>query len=122
MADKGGEPPVATSAVLYAAARELSSVCSRVNADYLACKAKDENPAACLAEVGLGKRFARVVLLRMVRGYFAAVGRQRRWRCAGGRDSALPWAYTVEGSGWAVLAVAPGRVMARGVGGASQAR
>lgn len=51
MADTGGEPPVATSAVLYAAARELARVCGRVNAEFLACKAKDENPAACLAEV-----------------------------------------------------------------------
>ncbi|GAB0494777.1 hypothetical protein MMPV_006073 [Pyropia vietnamensis] len=56
---KGGEPPVATSSVLYAAARELSRVCGRVNADYLACKARDENPAACLAE---GERVQRCSL------------------------------------------------------------
>lgn len=54
MADKGGEPPVATSAVLYAVARELSRVCGRVNAEFLSCKAGDDNPAACLAEVGSG--------------------------------------------------------------------
>lgn len=59
MADTGGEPPVATSAVLYAAARELARVCGRVNADFLACKAKDENPAACLAEVRWGGTRAR---------------------------------------------------------------
>lgn len=59
MADTGGEPPVATSAVLYAAARELARVCGRVNADFLACKAKDENPAACLAE---GERVQRCSL------------------------------------------------------------
>lgn len=80
MADKGGEPPVATSAVLYAAARELSRVCGRVNAEFLACKAKDGNPAACLAEVGLGGPAAAIL----------ATGLVPSWRggCSGAKDRA----------------------------------
>lgn len=37
-----------TSSVLYAAAKEIGAVCNDENIAFLACKAKDENPSACL--------------------------------------------------------------------------
>lgn len=39
---------MATSSVLYAAAKEIGSRCESQNRAYLECKAADENPAACL--------------------------------------------------------------------------
>lgn len=39
---------MATSSVLYAAAKEIGSRCESQNRAFLECKAADENPAACL--------------------------------------------------------------------------
>lgn len=39
---------MATSSVLYAAAKEIGARCEAENRSYLQCKVKDEDPAACL--------------------------------------------------------------------------
>lgn len=39
---------MATSSVLYAAAKEIGATCDAQNRRYLECKAKDEEPSACL--------------------------------------------------------------------------
>lgn len=39
---------MATSSVLYAAAKEIGVTCDAVNRDFLQCKVADEDPAACL--------------------------------------------------------------------------
>lgn len=39
---------MATSSVLYAAAKEIGSKCKSQNRAFLECKAADENPSACL--------------------------------------------------------------------------
>jgi NADH dehydrogenase (ubiquinone) 1 alpha subcomplex subunit 8 len=39
----------AKSSALYAAAREIGSTCEAQNRQFLACKARDENPEACMA-------------------------------------------------------------------------
>ena len=44
------EGPAATSAVLYAAAKHIGAACSSPNAEFVACKQKDGNPAACLPQ------------------------------------------------------------------------
>lgn len=36
------------SNVLYAAAKEIGAICDAENREFMACKAGDENPAACL--------------------------------------------------------------------------
>lgn len=41
---------MATSSVLYAAAKEIGSKCSSENRAFLKCKANDPNPSACLHE------------------------------------------------------------------------
>lgn len=39
---------MATSSVLYAAGKEIGSTCASANRAFVACKAKDDDPAACL--------------------------------------------------------------------------
>lgn len=39
---------MATSSVLYAAAKEIDAACKSENRQFLACKANDEEPSACL--------------------------------------------------------------------------
>eukprot|EP00871_Galdieria_phlegrea_P005521 jgi/Galph1/5970/GphlegSOOS_G4614.1 len=44
------EKPLATSSVLYAAAKEIGRRCSKENRAFLECKNKEENPEECLKE------------------------------------------------------------------------
>lgn len=39
---------MATSSVLYAAAKEIGATCDEENRSFLKCKAEDEEPSACL--------------------------------------------------------------------------
>lgn len=39
---------MATSSVLYAAAKEIGAACTVENRNFLNCKAQDEDPSACL--------------------------------------------------------------------------
>lgn len=39
---------MATSSVLYAAAKEIGTICEHENREFLICKSKDEDPSACL--------------------------------------------------------------------------
>lgn len=41
---------MATSSVLYAAAKEIGTTCETINRDFLKCKAADDEPSACLAQ------------------------------------------------------------------------
>jgi NADH dehydrogenase (ubiquinone) 1 alpha subcomplex subunit 8 len=51
LGDTGKETIMAAkSSVLYAAAKEIGSMCEAQNRKFLACKTRDENPEACLAE------------------------------------------------------------------------
>jgi NADH dehydrogenase (ubiquinone) 1 alpha subcomplex subunit 8 len=43
---------MAKSSVLYAAAKEIGAACDAENREFLACKARDEDPAACLEAGG----------------------------------------------------------------------
>lgn len=41
---------MATSSVLYAAAKEIGATCEAENRNFLKCKTEDEEPSACLAK------------------------------------------------------------------------
>merc|ERR1711904_396264 len=55
----------AHTSVLYAASTQIGTACSKVNADFLACKNKDANPSACLAQGTAATECARDLLQRM---------------------------------------------------------
>lgn len=41
---------MASSSVLYAAGKEIGSICSTVNREFLTCKAANEDPSDCLVK------------------------------------------------------------------------
>merc|ERR1712091_675409 len=55
----------AHTAVLYASSTQIGTVCSKVNAEFLACKNKDANPSACLVQGTAATECARDLLQRM---------------------------------------------------------
>ena len=45
-----GQAPPPTSAVLMSLSKHIAVRCAKINRAYMACKDKDANPEACLAE------------------------------------------------------------------------
>ena len=45
-----GQAPPPTSAVLMSLSKHIAVRCAKVNREYMACKAKDANPEACLEQ------------------------------------------------------------------------
>ena len=41
---------MATSSVLYAAAKEIGTTCEAINREFIKCKVEDDEPSACLAQ------------------------------------------------------------------------